>query len=120
MAAAEADVFRRPLHETSGVTGLEQVGTVDDGAVLDRRAFAAALDRFAAVVDRRVETLLQLPRRPRTPADVVAPRLVHRPHVRLPFVEAVEAVERRTALLHLQRLARHGRGVPAGDGYAAG
>jgi glyoxylase-like metal-dependent hydrolase (beta-lactamase superfamily II) len=195
MAAAEADVFRRQLHETFDVTGHEQVSTVDDGAVLDlgrrsvtvihlpghtaghcgllvepdgflftgdidltsfgpyygdlssnlddlltsigrlrdvaarwygtshqvgvlddRQAFLAALDRFAAVVDRRDETLLQLLRQPRTLADVVAHRLVYRPHVRLPFVEAVE---RRTALLHLERLARHGLVVPADGGYVA-
>ena len=83
------------------------------GALDDRQAFLAALDRFAAVVDRRDETLLQ---QPRTLADVVAHRLVYRPHVRLPFVEAVE---RRTALLHLERLARHSLVVPADDGYVA-
>ncbi len=79
----------------------------------DRQAFLASLDRFAVVVDRGDETLLQ---QPRTLADVVAHRLVHRPHVRLPFVEAVE---RRTALLHLERLARHSLVVPADDGYVA-
>ena len=84
-----------------------QVGVLDD-----RQAFLAALDRFAAVVDRRDETL----RQPRTLADVVAQRLVYRPHVRLPFVEAVE---RRTALLHLERLTRHGLVVPADGGYVA-
>jgi hypothetical protein len=88
-----------------------QVGVLDD-----RQAFLAALDRFAAVVDRRDETLLQLLQQPRTLADVVAHRLVYRPHVRLPFVEAVE---RRTALLHLERLARHSLVVPADDGYVA-
>jgi glyoxylase-like metal-dependent hydrolase (beta-lactamase superfamily II) len=195
MAAAEADVVRRQLHESFGLTGHERVGTVEDGAVLDlgqrsvtvvhlpghtaghcgllvepdgflfigdidltsfgpyygdlssslddlltsigrlrdvaarwygtshqvgvlddRQTFLAALDRFAAVVDRRDETLLQLLRQPRTLADVVAHRLVYRPHVRLPVVEAVE---RRTALLHLERLARHGLVVPADGGYVA-
>jgi hypothetical protein len=42
--------------------------------------------------------------------------LVYRPLVRLPFVEAVE---RRTALLHLERLARHSLVVRADDGYVA-
>ena len=88
-----------------------QVGVLDD-----RQAFLAALDRFAAVVDRRDETLLQLLRQPRTLADVVAHRLVYRPHVELPFVEAVE---RRTASLHLERLERHGLVVPTDGGYLA-
>ena len=88
-----------------------QVGVLDD-----RRAFLDALDRFAAVVDRRDETLLRLLRQPRTLADVVAHRLVYRPHVELPFVEAVE---RRTASLHLERLERHGLVVPTDGGYLA-
>ncbi|ADB75515.1 MBL fold metallo-hydrolase [Geodermatophilus obscurus] len=88
-----------------------QVGVLDD-----RQAFLDALDRFTAVVDRRDETLLRLLRQPRTLADVVAHRLVYRPHVRLPFVEAVE---RRTASLHLERLERHGLVVPTDGGYLA-
>ncbi len=68
------------------------------------------------MVDRRDETLLRLLRQPRTLADVVAHRLVYRPHVELPFVEAVE---RRTASLHLERLERHGLVVPTDGGYLA-
>ena len=34
-AAAKADVVRRQLHETFGLSGHQRVGTVDDGAVLD-------------------------------------------------------------------------------------
>ncbi len=86
------------------------------GVVDGRQAFLDALDRFAAVIDRRDDTLLQLLRRPRTLEDVVAHRLVYRPHVRLPLVEAVE---RRTALLHLERLGRHGLVAHADGGYVA-
>ncbi|WP_448609228.1 MBL fold metallo-hydrolase [Geodermatophilus sp. URMC 60] len=86
------------------------------GVLGDRQTFLDALDRFAAVIRRRDETLLHLLRQPRTLADVVAHRLVYRPHVRLPFVEAVE---RRTALLHLERLERHGLVVPTDGGYLA-
>jgi glyoxylase-like metal-dependent hydrolase (beta-lactamase superfamily II) len=86
------------------------------GVVDDRQAFLSALSRYAAVIDRRDDTLLGLLRQPRTLEDVVAHRLVYRPHVRLPFAEAVE---RRTAVLHLDRLARHGLVVPAEHGYVA-
>jgi glyoxylase-like metal-dependent hydrolase (beta-lactamase superfamily II) len=92
-------------------------GTSHQAGVLDdRRAFLQALDRFAAVIDRRDETLLQLLVRPRTLEEVVAHRLVYRPHVQLPFAEAVE---RRTALLHLQRLERRGLVVRTDGGYLA-
>jgi glyoxylase-like metal-dependent hydrolase (beta-lactamase superfamily II) len=91
-------------------------GTSHHAGVLDdRQAFLSALDRFAAVIDRRDETLLGLLRQPRTLEDV-AHRLVYRPHVRLPFAEAVE---RRTAVLHLERLVRHGVVVPVDSGYLA-
>ena len=60
--------------------------------------------------------LLQLLQQPRTLVDVVAHRLVYRPHVRLPFVEVVQ---RRTAPLHLERLGRHGLVVPTDGGYLA-
>ncbi len=86
------------------------------GVLDDRQAFLDALNRFAAVIDRRDETLLQLLRQPRTLEDVVAHRLVYRPHVRSPLVEAVE---RRTAVLHLERLGRHGLVVPADGSYLA-
>ncbi len=86
------------------------------GVLDDRRAFLDALDRFAAVIRRRDDTLLHLLRQPRTLADVVAHRLVYRPHVQLPFADAVE---RRTAVLHLDRLERRGVVVPTADGYLA-
>ena len=75
------------------------------GVVDDRQAFRTALERFAAVIERRDEILLGLLRQPRSLEEVVAHRLVYRPHVQLPFAEAVE---RRTALLHLDRLGRRG------------
>jgi hypothetical protein len=86
------------------------------GVLDDRRTFLDALDRFATVIDRRDETLLQLLRQPRTLEDVVAHRLVYRPHVQAPFAEAVE---RQTALLHLERLGRHGLVVHTDGGYLA-
>lgn len=86
------------------------------GVVDDRQAFLSALNRFAAVIDHRDDTLLGLLRQPRTLEDVVAHRLVYRRHVRLPFAEAVE---RRTALLHLERLGRHGLIVHTDGGYLA-
>ncbi|MGY1593637.1 MBL fold metallo-hydrolase [Geodermatophilus sp. SYSU D00708] len=86
------------------------------GVVEGRPAFLAALDRFAAVIRRRDDVLRELLRQPRTLEDVVAHRLVYRPHVQLPLVDAVE---RRTARLHLERLVRLGAIVVTDDGYLA-
>ncbi|MGY1664048.1 MBL fold metallo-hydrolase [Geodermatophilus sp. SYSU D00705] len=84
------------------------------GVVEGSAAFLGMLDRFAAVIRRRDDVLLDLLRQPRTLEDVVAHRLVYRPHVRSPLVDAVE---RRTALLHLERLVRLGAVAATGDGY---
>lgn len=86
------------------------------GVVEGREPFLAALDRYTAVIHRRDETLLELLRQPRSLEDVVAHRLVYRPHVQLPFTEAVE---RRTASLHLARLVRNGLVVATDGGYVA-
>lgn len=107
------------------VTSIERLRDIDArwygtshhaGVFDDRRAFLSALHRFAAVIDRRDDTLLRLLQQPRTLEDVVVHRLVYRPHVRSPLVEAVE---RRTALLHLERLERRGLVVPTDAGYLA-
>ncbi|MGC4963377.1 MBL fold metallo-hydrolase [Gordonia sp. DT101] len=76
-----------------------QKGVIDGSAEFRRR-----LDAYAAVIHRREERLLEFLARPRTIPDIVAHRLVYRPHVELPFVDAVE---RRTAQLHLERLEAH-------------
>jgi glyoxylase-like metal-dependent hydrolase (beta-lactamase superfamily II) len=76
------------------------------GVVEGRAAFTARLDEFAADIRRRDETLLEMLTRPLTLAEIAGRRLVYRPHVTLPFVEAVEL---RTARLHLTRLLRAGR-----------
>ncbi|WP_369132638.1 MBL fold metallo-hydrolase [Modestobacter sp. I12A-02662] len=86
------------------------------GVVEGREGFLAALDRFTAVIRRRDDVLLELLRQPRTLEDVVAHRLVYRPHAQLPFADAVE---RRTAVLHLERLERRGLVVRTVDGYLA-
>lgn len=74
---------------------------VIDGAVEFRRR----LDDFAAVIHRRDARLLEFLAEPRTLDDIARHRLVYRPHVSMPFVDAVE---RRTATLHTERqLRRH-------------
>ena len=92
-------------------------GTSHHAGVLEgQSAFRERLGRFAGVIQRREETLLRLLAQPRTLDDVVAHRLVYRPHVQLPFVRAVE---RRTARLHLERLERNGLITSSAGEYLA-
>ena len=84
------------------------------GVVEGRSAFLERLDRFASVIARRDAALLELLAEPRTPAELAARPLVYRPHVRLPFVSAVE---RRTLQLHLARLVATGQVVEHGGRY---
>ncbi|MXP24111.1 MBL fold metallo-hydrolase [Gordonia sp. HNM0687] len=73
-----------------------QKGVIDGAAEFRRR-----LDDYVQVIGRREDRLLAFLEVPRTLDDIVRHRLVYRPHVELPFVDAVE---RRTAQLHLDRL----------------
>jgi glyoxylase-like metal-dependent hydrolase (beta-lactamase superfamily II) len=83
------------------------------GVVEGRQEFLVQLDAFAEVIGRREEAMLRFLSEPRTLADLVAHRFVYRAHVDLPFAEAVE---RRTARLHVERLQREGLVHDVGDG----
>ena len=85
------------------------------GVVEGRNAFRERLDRFAAVIARRDDALLESLAEPRTPAELAARPLVYRSHVQLPFVSAVE---RRTLQLHLARLVATGQVVERDGRYA--
>ncbi len=75
--------------------------------VLDRNAFLARLDRFAAVIQSREERLLAfLSDAPRSLDEVAAHRFVYRPGDAL---ATIPSVERRSMGLHIERLQRAGR-----------
>lgn len=89
-------------------------GTAHHKGVVEGAAeFRRRLDAYAGVVDRRSAVLLDLLAEPRTLEDVVAHRLVYRPHVEGPHVEPVE---RRTAVQHLELLMGRGRVVEVEPG----
>ena len=73
------------------------------GVIEGRETFVNMVDDFGAVIDRRHEAMLEFLVEPRTIDDLVAHRFVYRPHVESLFVEAVE---QRTAELHLARMIR--------------
>ncbi len=84
------------------------------GVVEGSKDFRERLTAYEGVIHRREERLLEfLDRPPRQLHEIVEHRLVYRPHVQMPFVDAVE---RRTAQLHLERLTRHGQVTRTDDG----
>jgi glyoxylase-like metal-dependent hydrolase (beta-lactamase superfamily II) len=76
------------------------------GVVEGRATFLQLLDEYEAVIGRRERALLAFLAEPRTVDAIVAHRFVYRPHVRLVFADAVE---RRSAVLHLERLIAAGQ-----------
>jgi glyoxylase-like metal-dependent hydrolase (beta-lactamase superfamily II) len=83
------------------------------GVVEGARVFREHLKAYEGVIHRREERLLEFLDRPRRLDEIVEHRRVYRPHVQMPFVDAVE---RRTAPLHLERLARHGQTATTDQG----
>jgi glyoxylase-like metal-dependent hydrolase (beta-lactamase superfamily II) len=75
------------------------------GIVSGREAFLGKLEAFAGVLARRDAALAAYLAQPRRLDEMVAHRFVYRPHVKLPFVEAVE---RRTIEQHLARMEAQG------------
>jgi glyoxylase-like metal-dependent hydrolase (beta-lactamase superfamily II) len=85
-----------------------QKGVVE-GAV----EFRERLGAYRAVIARRDAALVEFLAEPRALAEVVAHRLVYRPHVDEPHVATVEE---RTAEQHIARLVRDGSVVETGPG----
>ena len=83
------------------------------GVIEGRDAFLGLVDAFAAVIDRRHAAMLEHLTEPRTLDEMAAHRFVYRPHVQHVFADAVE---RRTAELHVQRMLRRGEAVEVEPG----
>jgi len=75
------------------------------GVIEGRAAFLEKLDAFALVIDRRHSAMLEFLAEPRSVDEMVSHRFIYRPHVKAAFANAVE---RRSADLHLQRMLRRG------------
>lgn len=83
------------------------------GVIEGRDRFLELLDAFSAVIPRRHEAYLAHLSEPRSVEDLVARRFIYRPHVQHTFADAVE---RRSAELHLARMLRRGEAVEAEPG----
>lgn len=71
------------------------------GIIEGREEFVARIDAFHAVIPRRHQAMLDFLAEPHTIDEMVVHRFVYRPHVEHTFTNAVE---RRTAELHLARM----------------
>ena len=99
------DEFERSIQRCREIDAGTYVTFHHKGVVHGRAEFLALLDTYEAVIGRREQAMLRFLEEPRTLDEMVAHRFVYRPHVTLLFAEAVE---RRSAELHLERLLRRG------------
>ena len=83
------------------------------GIIEERETFLEMLDAFEAVIPRRHQAMLDFLAEPRTVAEMVEHRFVYRPGVEVVFADAVEE---RTARLHLDRMRSRGEIEDLGDG----
>ena len=75
------------------------------GVIEGRADFLTLLDKFAAIIPRRHEAMLEFLQEPRSIDEMAAHRFIYRPHIQSPFADQVE---RRCAFLHLQRMQSRG------------
>src|SRR3954453_2916412 len=83
------------------------------GVIEGREAFVQMVDAFGAVIDRRHEAMLDFLAEPHTIDDFVARRFIYRPHVQHSFADSVE---RRSAILHVDRMVRRGEATEIAPG----
>jgi glyoxylase-like metal-dependent hydrolase (beta-lactamase superfamily II) len=112
-AWSSLDDFERSLARCREIDAHTFVTFHHKGTVHGREELRRLLDDYAAAIERRERAMLDFLREPRTLDDMVAHRFIYRPHVALLFVDAVE---RRSAELHLERLVRRGLVTSPGPG----
>ena len=83
------------------------------GVIEGRQQFLGMLDAFAEVIPRRHAAMLEFLAEPRTVEEMVAHRFIYRPGVATSFADAVE---RRSAELHLQRMLARGEAAEVEPG----
>ena len=115
-AWSSIDDFERTLQRCREIDAARYVTFHHKGTVDDRREFLTLLDDYEAVIARRERAILEYLAQPRTLDEMVGHRFVYRPHVQLIFAEAVE---RRSAYLHLERLMARGLVTPSDPGRFA-
>ena len=105
-AWSDLEAFERSLDRVCQLDARWFVTFHHKGVVDGREAFTSEVRRFATVIDRRDERLLEFLSEPHTLDDIVTHRFIYRPGVDLPFVDNVE---RRSMGMHLRRLIAAGQ-----------
>ena len=110
---SDLDDFEASLERVRGEQADFYVTFHHKGIIEGRDEFVRLLDAFAAVIDRRHTAMLEYLVEPHTLDEMTAHRFVYRPHVQHSFTDAVE---RRTADLHVQRMLRRAEAVEVEPG----
>ncbi|MCZ2105681.1 MAG: MBL fold metallo-hydrolase [Burkholderiales bacterium] len=106
-ATSDLDAFECSLARVREIDARVWVTSHHKGVVTERAEFLALLDRYAGKIAERDERLLAwLAEGPQTLAQLAGRHLLYPAGVAWPYVASAE---RRTAALHLARLARQGR-----------
>lgn len=104
-AVSSLEQFERTLTRLRDVDARWYATFHHVGVIEGRAAFLERLDRYAGVIETRERRLLELLREPRTVAELVARRIVYRPHDEVLYADPVE---RRSIAQHLDRLVGRG------------
>ncbi len=105
-AWSDLEDFERSLARVREIEARWYVTFHHVGVLDGRDAFLDRLDRYAAVIPRREERLLEFLAEPRSLDEIAAHRFIYRPQDDVPYADPVE---RRSMGMHVERLLRAGR-----------
>ena len=105
-AWSDLEDFERSLERCRQIDAEHFITFHHKGTVSGRDKFLEMLDKFAGAITRRENAMLEYLKQPHTLDEMVDTRFIYRPHVENNFVLSVE---RRSAILHLERFVKQGR-----------
>ncbi len=110
---SDLDQFDESLRKVRDVEADWYVTFHHKGIIEGRDTFVDMVDNFHAVIETRHSRMLAFLSEPHDLDEMVAHRFVYRPHVEHVFLEAVE---RRTAQLHVERMLDRGEAIEVESG----
>jgi glyoxylase-like metal-dependent hydrolase (beta-lactamase superfamily II) len=110
---SDLEDFERSLHQVREEQADWYVTFHHKGVIEGRAVFVKMVDEFTSVIHRRHDAMLAFLAEPHSIEEMARHRFIYRPHVDLLFVDAVE---RRSAQMHVERMLRRGEAVEAEPG----